>query len=1140
MGLTARLARGASDAQLERQPRSVLLFTSGLTAAGVVCAMLAARFGEVRPTPSTPVLLGFLVALSAAASLNLEYHYRGQVDALDLFDAVLAPALFVLPPVAAVLLAAVSKAVSQAARGVRPVKAAFNIGQWTAAAGAGAVTFAVLRPAGEPSPHQLPALVLAMLVVALVNLESLLLVLSLAQHRPLRRWLTGAPAGLLRGVGVPTGVTIAFGILFTGTYAWAPAIAPLFVVPLGLLHWAHRGYALARVEEARLRGLQAATSVLAAPADPRAAFAAFLETVGRHFDREAVDLAVTGAGGLTIHSWRRSGPQPSPGGEDRVGQEALVGHLAAVPEPMRAERQRADPELGALMEAAGWQDVAAAPLPLDAGVGGVLCLYDQRGAAALPERELAVIAALAREAAAAVDKAALIQEVVDERAKLAQIVNETADGIFTLGRDGQVRSWNPALVRITGWTAAAVTGRPVAELHPQDVAGAAVPLAAWAAHGPLPAELRLAAGDGRPCWVSCSYAVARDGGGEPDRLIVVARDVTALKTVEARLAGQTTVLELIAAGASLLRTLEVLAEEVVAALPEVGCAIVLEVPDEPGRLRVGAARGVTAETLEVTGCLQAAADGGWTGLAVVERRDVLVLDVARGPASAGGRAVAQGAGIAAAWAVPVIADDAGRAVGAVLLTFDRPQERSSLPDRGVLDQAAHLTAIAAARAESEARLEHQATHDALTGLPNRLVFQDRCSLALHRARRQGSYVVALFLDLDRFKVVNDSLGHDTGDQLLIAVAHRLNAVVRPGDTVARFGGDEFTMLCEGITDHQHVVDLAGRVRRALAAPFALGGGEEVFVTASIGISLSAGGGDSATLVEGADAAMYRAKERGGNRYELYDEAMRERATLRLATQSAMHRALERAEFVVHYQPTVSLLERRMTGVEALLRWRHPERGMLAPGAFLELAESSGLVVPIGTQVLYDACRQARSWSAAGVRLEMSINLSARQFAQPNLSRLVAHVLSETGVEPSRVCLEITESAVMDDAALTATAMRELKALGVRLAIDDFGTGYSSLTYLKRFPVDELKVDRSFVSGVDSDPEDAAIVAAVIDLAHSLGLVAVAEGVERPGQADRLRALGCDIAQGYYFGRPQPAEQLALGGAAALSGRLTGG
>jgi diguanylate cyclase (GGDEF)-like protein len=448
------------------------------------------------------------------------------------------------------------------------------------------------------------------------------------------------------------------------------------------------------------------------------------------------------------------------------------------------------------------------------------------------------------------------------------------------------------------------------------------------------------------------------------------------------------------------------------------------------------------------------------------------------------------------------------------------------PEGGAVVSYADITS----RKQADTQLAHQALHDPLTDLPNRTLFLDRVSVALARNERRPGGLAVLFLDLDRFKVVNDSLGHEAGDRLLRAVASRLRGVLRPGDTAARFGGDEFVVLCEDIVSTTDAVAIAERISQALARPFVLDD-QEVFLTSSIGIAVSTGPATRAeTLVRDADSAMYRAKETGKAHYELFDEAMRDWALQRLALENALHRALERDEFRVHYQPEIDVRTGDVIGAEALVRWEHPVRGLLAPGDWLPLAEEIGLIVPIGAWVLGEACRQLARWQEAGGAganghgLVMAVNLSARQLAQADLPEVVSRSLRDAGVDAKCLCLEITEDALMHDADAATSTLEELAALGVGVAVDDFGTGYSSLAYLKRFPVDSLKVDRSFVSGLgEMDNDSSTIVAAVVGLAHALGMSAVAEGVETEAQLDHVRRLDCDAAQGFHLGRPAPPD-----------------
>jgi diguanylate cyclase (GGDEF)-like protein/PAS domain S-box-containing protein len=428
----------------------------------------------------------------------------------------------------------------------------------------------------------------------------------------------------------------------------------------------------------------------------------------------------------------------------------------------------------------------------------------------------------------------------------------------------------------------------------------------------------------------------------------------------------------------------------------------------------------------------------------------------------------------------------------------------------------------------QVELTDRALRDPLTGLPNRALFMDRLAKALARVQRSGDMLAMMFIDLDRFKVVNDSLGHAAGDALLLAAADRLRASVRAPDTVARFGGDEFVVLCEGLHDERDVFIVAERIVTAFSRPFSLDG-SEVSASASVGITVTRDGTvDPDTLVRDADAAMYRAKEGGRGRFELFDRGMRSRALRRLQTESDLWRAIARDELTVHYQPQVDLRDGRIIGVEALVRWVHPERGMIGPAEFIPVAEETGLIGPIGTWVLEEACAQLQRWRAAipaAERIQLSVNLSARQLTHATLLDTVTEVLQRTGLPPALLCLEITESTLMDDVQQSQALMEGLKGLGVDLAVDDFGTGYSSLAYLSRFPVDTLKVDRAFVAELGTSAETWPIVAAITGLGRALGLRTVAEGVEDPTQVAALRGLGCEGAQGYLFQRPAAPEAI---------------
>jgi diguanylate cyclase (GGDEF)-like protein/PAS domain S-box-containing protein len=428
----------------------------------------------------------------------------------------------------------------------------------------------------------------------------------------------------------------------------------------------------------------------------------------------------------------------------------------------------------------------------------------------------------------------------------------------------------------------------------------------------------------------------------------------------------------------------------------------------------------------------------------------------------------------------------------------------------------------------EDQLAWRATHDPLTGLPNRSLFLDRLEMTLARLGRTPALAAVLVLDLDRFREVAERFGDDAVDRLLVAVAGRLRSILRPSDTVSRFGSDEFAVLCPDLAHERDAVRLAERMTAGLATPFAVGG-QEIVVSASIGIALTGSRTRRAeSLLADADTALQRAKHRGGGIYELFDETVRAQLIERLELEQALRRAVEADELRTLYQPIVSLKEGRLVGVEALVRWDQPGRGRLLPAEFVPFADETGLIVPIGAWVLAESCRQAARWRANGPRTlppTMHVNLSPRQFAEPHLVDLVAGALADTGTDPDRLCLEVTERALAANPASAATTLKRLSGLGVRVSVDDFGTGYSSLASLQYLPLSSLKIDRSFVARLDLDPADDAMVAAVIGLGHTLGLTVIAEGVETAGQLAKLDQLGCDYAQGYLFARPETASRV---------------
>jgi diguanylate cyclase (GGDEF)-like protein len=451
-----------------------------------------------------------------------------------------------------------------------------------------------------------------------------------------------------------------------------------------------------------------------------------------------------------------------------------------------------------------------------------------------------------------------------------------------------------------------------------------------------------------------------------------------------------------------------------------------------------------------------------------------------------------------------IHDRAGRSTGAVVVFRD----------------------VSAAQAMAR-QITHSAEHDFLTGLPNRMLLNDRIGQAIAMAQRDLMPVAVLFLDLDGFKHVNDSLGHPIGDKLLQSIAKRLVDCVRASDTVSRQGGDEFVVLLSQAEHQEDAATIASRLLRAVAQSHAIGQ-HDLHITTSIGVSVYPDdGADAETLIKNADTAMYQAKENGRQSFQFFKPAMNARAVERQSIEESLRRALERREFALHYQPKISLTTGAITGVEALIRWTHPARGLIAPAQFIPIAEDSGLILPIGNWALRQACTQARAWVDAGLpAVSMAVNVSAVEFRDEGFLDGLSVILSETGLNPNSLELELTETVLMKRVDATATILRILRQRGIRVAVDDFGTGYSSLSYLRKFPIDALKIDQSFVRQITTGGDDVAIVSAVINMARSLKLRVIAEGVETREELEFLQAHRCDEAQGYYFARPMPAGQLA--------------
>jgi diguanylate cyclase (GGDEF)-like protein/PAS domain S-box-containing protein len=637
---------------------------------------------------------------------------------------------------------------------------------------------------------------------------------------------------------------------------------------------------------------------------------------------------------------------------------------------------------------------------------------------------------------------------------------------------------------------------------------------------PGPSEYRMVHRDGRVVWIRDDAVLVREGD-PTDRWHGVLSDITKQKQAEAELgqraAQQAAVARLGEHALEGASPSELMQEAVgcAATLLDVQFAAVVELVREEDGFVLRAGVGWPSSAI---GTLRfQIGHGSQAGYTILTRRPVIVADWStesrfQRPPIIGEIGVRSGASVA-------IEAPAGP-FGVLGVQSTQPRAFTA-GDLDFLQALANVLGDALERQTAEDRIRHRALHDPLTGLPNRVLFLDRLEQALARLERRGSLAAILFLDLDRFKLVNDSLGHHVGDELLAAAAPRLKFAVRGSDTIARFGGDEFGILLEDIGNERDAIEMAERIASVFTRPFVLAGSEH-FVTTSIGIAIARGGELSEELIRDADAAMYRAKERGSARYELFDEAMRERAIARLRVENDLRRALERDELRLEYQPVVSLRDGAMVSVEALVRWDHPERGLIEPAEFIPVAEENGLIEPIGRWVLEHACREAARWHRTmpdAAPLGISVNLSAVQFAKRGLPQVIAGILRAVGLDPGALSLEITESVILRDEEGVTEALLELKAVGVRLVLDDFGAGYSSLAYLTRLPLDVLKIDRSFVDGLGTEQRDTAIAEAIVAMSRALSLDVIAEGVETAVQEAELSRLGCKLAQGFHFSRP---------------------
>jgi diguanylate cyclase (GGDEF)-like protein/PAS domain S-box-containing protein len=641
-----------------------------------------------------------------------------------------------------------------------------------------------------------------------------------------------------------------------------------------------------------------------------------------------------------------------------------------------------------------------------------------------------------------------------------------------------------------------------------------------------PAEYRMLRCDGRMIWIRDDAQLVRDEHGRV-RWHGVISDITERKLADAELerrAWQQAAVARLGAHALERTTIHALMEEAVTAAAEildVEMAAVGELVGGGVAFQVRAAFG-WPEPVDPAATV-AAGPTTQPGCTVLSGRPVVISDWSKEDRFERSEAL-QATGVRSG--VTVAIDGLSGPFGVMAVHSTRPHEYSA-GDVDFIQSLANVLAAALDRQITEDDIRHRALHDALTGLPNRVLFLDRLEQALARLRRHPGLVAVLFLDIDRFKLINDSLGHQAGDELLAVVAPRLRQAVRPSDTVARFGGDEFGILLDEIPSEHAAIATAERIAAVFGRPVVVDGNEH-FVTASVGIALAQGGESAAVLIRDADAAMYRAKERGRARYELFDEVMRGRALERLRVENDLRRALERDELRLHYQPVVSLPHESIVSVEALLRWEHPERGLVLPGEFLGVAEETGMIRALGRWVVERALAQAANWYRSTpdlAPLSLSINLSPVELLQHDLPEAVAARLRATGLDPACLSLEITEGLLLDESEEVAEILRALKSVGVRIVLDDFGKGYSSLASLTRLPIDTLKVDRSFVAGLGTGEAGGAVTEAITSMARALALDVVGEGVETEVQAAELRRLGCQLAQGFYFSPPVAAEEI---------------
>ncbi len=699
-------------------------------------------------------------------------------------------------------------------------------------------------------------------------------------------------------------------------------------------------------------------------------------------------------------------------------------------------------------------------------------------------------------------------------------------GLAVIGSDGEVRAMSVTIAAALGHDARGLLGRNIFDvIHPDDHSRALASLApaATVPGEKYPLDLRFLRPDGSSTLLE---VIAEDLAGDTVDEVVISGSVISGRTEDDALIGeQLRVLDMIGRGEWVATTLAEIARLAAARLGAACAVFVLD--DARSGLRIAASDGLGEESIRRLDRTSVRADTNTVGRSVHLGAALSCRDVSGDPAWGEAATSLLADGLVTCWADPMTTYGDDAAIGA--LGFFGPVGWTATAQHvRAADLFTRMATVAVQRGETEAHLAYQATHDPLTALPNRALFLDRLDRALERRTPGGDPVAVMFLDLDRFKVVNDALGHEAGDELLVAVADRIRAVSDAGTCVARFGGDEFTVLVDAVPSSTDAIAVAERIVASLRAPIPVGD-TEVVMTVSIGLALSRQRHvEASTMLRDADAAMYRAKHRGRNRVEVFDDQMRAIAMARLDLEHALRESMARGDFALNYQPQICLERIEVVGAEALLRWSHPDRGAVAPADFIPVAEETGAIVELGDWVLAEACRQALRWGlVAPSAPRMWVNMSVVQLLHPGFPERVRAMIEAVGLDPTRIGLEITESSLMTDIDAAISTLGALKDLGVATAIDDFGTGYASLAYLRRLPVDFVKLDQTFVRDLSVGTKGAAVVGAIVELVHATGSSLVAEGVETEDEFVALRELGCDGAQGHWIGRPiEPAEVLA--------------